>query len=181
MSPRSDARRNRAHILAVAREILTEDGHASLNSIAKQAGVGPGTLYRHFPSREALVLEVFRAEVQKLVDWAPELLRTETPPRALRLWFERLAGYIRIKRGLGDALTTAVHDAVTHETHGPVTDAIRVLLDAGERDGTIRPGLDPDDVLLLMGCVWRVPPGPAGARQAQRLLDLSLEGIRTGR
>lgn len=178
MSQRSDAQQNRARILAVAREALTEDGDASLNSIAKLAEVGPGTLYRHFPNRESLVLEVFRSEVQALRDWAPELLRTETPLAALRQWFERLAAYIAIKRGLGDALTTANHDAVTNETRGPAIDAISVLLRAGEENGTIRRGLDPDDVLMMMGCVWRVPPGPAGKEQADRLLDLILYGLR---
>jgi AcrR family transcriptional regulator len=178
VSQRSDAQQNRARILSVAREVLTEDGDASLNSIAKRAGVGPGTLYRHFPNRESLVLEVFRAEVQKLVDWASELLRTEPPLVALRRWIERLASYVTIKRGLGDALTAATHDAVTSETYGPVIGAISVILRAGEADGTVRPGLDPDDVLLMMGCVWRVPPGPAGAEQAERLLDLIIDGLR---
>lgn len=177
MPQRSDAQQNRARILGVAREALTEDGEASLNSIAKRAGVGPGTLYRHFPNRESLVLAVFRAEVQKLVDWAPELLRTEPPMVALRRWFERLAGYIVIKHGLGEALTAATQDAVTNETHGPVIGAIAVILRAGEADGTIRAGLDPDDVLLMMGCVWRVPPGPAGAEQADRLLDLVIDSL----
>jgi AcrR family transcriptional regulator len=178
MAQRSDAQQNRARILAVAREALTEDGDVSLNAIAKLAGVGPGTLYRHFPNRESLVLEVFRSEMQKLVDWAPELLRTETPLEALRRWFERLAGYITIKRGLGDALTAATHDAVSSETYGPVISAIKVMLQAGEQDGTIRSGLDPDDLLLMMGCVWRVPPGPAGEKQAGRLLDLVLDAVR---
>jgi AcrR family transcriptional regulator len=171
---RSDAQQNRAAILAVAREMLIEDGDASLNSIAKRAGVGPGTLYRHFPNREALVLAVFRSEVQKLVDWAPELLRTEPPLVALRRWFQRLAGQIVIKRGLGDALTAVSHDAVTNETYGPVIGAITTLLRAGEADGVIRPGLDPDDVLLMMGCVWRAE----GLAQAERLLDLVIDGLR---
>lgn len=178
MGQRSDAQQNRTRILAVAREALTEDGSTSLNSIAKRAGVGPGTLYRHFPNREALVLEVFRTEVQRLADWAPELLLTETPLMALRQWFERLASYITIKHGLGNALTATAHDAMTKESHGPVTDAIRTMLQAGEKDGTIRPGLDPDDVLMLMSCVWRVPDSPAGQRQAQRLLDLVLQSMR---
>ncbi|MFG1709868.1 TetR/AcrR family transcriptional regulator [Nonomuraea sp. M3C6] len=178
MPQRSDAQQNRERILSVAREALTEDGDASLNSIAKRAGVGPGTLYRHFPNRESLVLEVFRAEVHKLADWAPELLRTEPPLIALRRWFQRLASYIAIKRGLGDALTAATHDAVTNETYGPVIGAIAVILRAGEADGTIRPDLDPDDVLLMMGCVWRVSPGPAGEKQAERLLDLIIDSLR---
>ena len=174
MAQRSDAQQNRAAILAVAREMLTEDGEASLNSIAKRAGVGPGTLYRHFPNRESLVLAVFRNEVQKLVDWAPELLAMEPPLVALRRWFHRLAGQIALKRGLGDALTATTHDAVTNETYGPVIGAIAILLRAGEADGSIRAGLDPDDVLLMMGCVWRA----AGAEQAERLLDLVIDGLR---
>jgi len=178
MPQRSDAQQNRARILSVARQALTEDGDASLNSIAKRAEVGPGTLYRHFPNREALVLEVFRAEVQRLVDQVPTLLGSEPPLMALRHWFERLATYITIKRGLGDALTAAAHDSITNETHGPVIGAIGTILRAGEEDGTIQPGLDPDDVLLLMSCVWRVPPGPAGEKQAGRLLDLIIDSLR---
>jgi AcrR family transcriptional regulator len=177
---RSDAQHNRARILEAARDALTADGDASLNSIAKKAGVGAGTLYRHFPNRESLVLAVYRAEVQRLVDWAPELLEHEPPLTALRRWSERLAAYIRIKRGLGDALTAASHDAVTSETYGPVIGAITLILRAGEKDGTIRPGLDPDDVLLMMGCLWRVPPGPDGQKQASRLLDLLIDGFSTG-
>ena len=176
---RSDALHNQARILEAARDALTADGDASLNSIAKKAGVGAGTLYRHFPNRESLVLAVYRAEVQRLVDWAPELLEHAPPLTALRRWSERLAAYIRIKRGLGEALTTASHDAVTSETYGPVIDAIALILRAGEEDGTIRPGLDPDDVLLMMGCLWRVPPGPDARKQASRLLDLLIDGIST--
>lgn len=179
MTPqRSDAQANRARILEVARDALTEDGDASLNSIAKRAGVGPGTLYRHFPTREALVLAVYRTEVQRLVDWASELLEHQPPLAALRQWFARLAADIRIKRGLGDALSAANHDAITGESYGPVIDTIATFLAAGEKDGTIRPGLDPDDVLLMMGCVWRTPPGPEGERQADRLLDLVIDSLR---
>jgi len=178
VAQRSDAQANRVRILEVAREVLTEDGDASLNSIAKLAGVGPGTLYRHFPTREALVLAVYRNEVQRLVDWASELLLQEPPLAVLRQWFERLAGYIRIKRGLGDALSSANHDAIAGETYGPVIGAIATILAAGEKDGSIRPGLDPDDVLLMMGCVWRTPPGPSGEAQAERLLDLVVDSVR---
>jgi AcrR family transcriptional regulator len=178
MSPRSDAQANRARILEVARDLLTEDGEASLNSIAKAAGVGPGTLYRHFPNREALVLALYRAEVQRLVDSAPDLLAKEPPPAALRRWFERLAAQIRLKHGLGDALSAAAKDSVTNETYGPVIGAIDLMLRAGQLDGSIRPGLDPDDVLMMMSCVWRTPAGRAGQKQASRLLDLVLDSIR---
>ncbi|MFC0438731.1 TetR/AcrR family transcriptional regulator [Kutzneria buriramensis] len=178
MALRSDAAQNRERILAVAREALTEDGDASLNSIAKRAGVGPGTLYRHFPNRESLVLEVFRTEVQGLAARTSELLRTEPPLDAFRQWSRRLAAYLKIKRGLGEALTGAVHDAMTTESHGPVIAGITALLDAGVADGSIRPGVDPDDLLLMMGALWRVPPGPAGERQADRLLELIVSALR---
>jgi AcrR family transcriptional regulator len=175
---RADARQNRARILEVAAEALARDSDASLNSVAKRAGVGAGTLYRHFPTREALVLAVYCAEVQRLADRVPELLRAEPPLAALRTWFGQLAGYIRLKRGLGEALTAANHDAATADTYGPVIEAIRTLLAVGEREGSIRSGLDPDDVLLLMGAVWRVPDGEAGREQAERLLDLVVESLR---
>src|SRR3981189_2908491 len=90
---RSDALKNREAILQAAHDALAESPHASLNSIAKRAGVGPGTLYRHFPTREALVLAVYRHDVQQLVDSAPVLLEEHSPLDALRLWFDRLAHY----------------------------------------------------------------------------------------
>ncbi|NMO90906.1 TetR/AcrR family transcriptional regulator [Actinomycetospora sp. TBRC 11914] len=178
MAERADARQNRARILEVATQALARDGDASLNSVAKLAGVGAGTLYRHFPNREALVLAVYRTEVQRLVDRVPELLAAEPPLAALRTWFALLAGYIRLKRGLGEALTAPNHEAATAQTYGPVIGAIRTLLEAGQTDGTIRPGLDPDDVLLLMGAVWRTPDDDAGREQAERLLDLVVESLR---
>jgi AcrR family transcriptional regulator len=171
---RADALQNRARIVEVARDALTADSDASLNSIAQKAGVGPGTLYRHFPNREALVLAVYRAEIERLVEQGPELLARLAPLAALRELTEQLAALIRIKRGLGDALTPANHEAVTTESHGPVVEAIGRFLLAGERDGTVRPGLDPDDVLVLMGAVWRVPAG----ERADRLLDLVIESLR---
>src|ERR1700746_127892 len=99
---RADAQLNRERILEAARDALTASGDASLNSIAKKAGVGPGTLYRHFPNREALVLAVYRYDVQRLVDAAPGLLEHHAPLAAVRIWFERLTGYLRLKHGLGD-------------------------------------------------------------------------------
>jgi AcrR family transcriptional regulator len=171
---RADARQNRARILEVAAEALARDGSTSLNAVAKLAGVGAGTLYRHFPNREALVLAVHRAEVARLVDLVPELLAAEPPLSALRSWFVQLAVSIRLKRGLGDALTAAHHAAAAAESHGPVIAAIAELLAAGEADGSIRPGLDPDDVLMLMSSVWRVPEGG----QAERLLDLVVASLR---
>jgi AcrR family transcriptional regulator len=176
---RADARENRQRILRAAHDILAVSNDASLNSIAKAAGVGPGTLYRHFPTREDLVLAVYRHDVQQLVDSVPQLLEEHPPLEALRRWFERLASYVRIKHGLGDALGPAIRDDVVRDTYEPVLAAIAALLKAGVQAGAITPGLDPDDILLIMSALWRVPPGDDGEAQAQRLLDLAIEGIRT--
>src|SRR6185312_3183873 len=98
---RADARENRERLIAVAREALRESPDASLNSIAKRAGVGAGTLYRHFPNREALVFAVYQDEVEKVSARAPELLAEQPPVEALRTWFGLLCERIRTKHGLG--------------------------------------------------------------------------------
>jgi AcrR family transcriptional regulator len=175
---RADAQHNRERILQAAHDAFAEAGDASLNSIAKKAGVGAGTLYRHFPTREALILAVYRHDVQQLVESVPALLATYPPLLALRLWFERLAAYVRIKHGLGDALHAATAKDIVSETYGPVTAAIGELLQACEAAGSIRPGLDPGDILLLMGFLWRTGPGEEGKAQAARLLDLAIGSLR---
>jgi AcrR family transcriptional regulator len=175
---RADAQANRDRILEVARDALTVSSDASLNSIAKKAGVGPGTLYRHFPSREALVLAVYRHDVQQLVDSAPALLAEHPPVAALRLWFDRLAWYGKIKHALADVLHAATSDGLAGETYGPIVGAITLLLRACEQDGSIRPGLDPDDVLLMVGFLWRIDPAGDWEARTGRLLDLVMDGLR---
>ena len=175
---RSDALKNREAILQVAHDALAESPGASLNSIAKRAGVGPGTLYRHFPTREALILEVYRHDVDRLVDSVPDVLAAHAPLDALRQWFTTLAAYVRLKHGLGDALNTAAAQEVVSATSVSVTDAVGRLLDACECAGEVRPGLDPGDVIMLMSCLWRTPEGPDGAAQAERLLELAIDGFR---
>jgi len=179
---RADAQQNRDRILEVALEAFTASGAASLNSIAKQAGVGIGTLYRHFPTREALVLEVYRHEVRQLADAAPVLLETRPPIDALRAWMDRLAHYGMTKAGLADALSTAAtsHDGLAAETYGPVIRALSMLLQANEQAGTVRAGLDPDDVLLIMGFLWRIDPRTDWRSRSGRLLDLLMDGLRAG-
>ncbi len=179
-SLRADAQQNRDRILDVAREAFAASGEASLNSIAKKAGVGPGTLYRHFPNREALVLAVYRYDVQKLADSAAELLTAHEPLRALRLWFDRLSYYGKIKHGLADVLHAATREDLTKETYGPVIGAVTLLLTACVSDGSIRPGIDPDDVLLLLGFLWRIDPGSDADARAARLLDLIVAGLEAG-
>src|SRR3981081_1744141 len=101
---RADALLNRERILAVAYAAFADDPEVSLNTIAKRAGVGAGTLYRHFPTREALILAVYRHDVQRLVDSVPDVLAKNAPLGAFRVWFHTLADYVRVKHGIGEAL-----------------------------------------------------------------------------
>lgn len=175
---RADAQQNRGRILQAAYDAFAESDDASLNSIAKRAGVGAGTLYRHFPTREALILAVYRHDVQVLAGSVAEVLVECEPLDAFRMWFDRLADYVRIKHGLGEALHSAAVQDVVNETYAPVTAAVGELLAACEAAKVLRPGLDPADVLLLMGFLWRVGPGEDGKAQAARLFDLVVDGIR---
>jgi len=177
---RADARANRDRILDVARAALAADPEASLNSIAKTAGVGQGTLYRHFPSREALVLGVYRKEIDALVELAPSLLAERPPLQAFRLWCDRLAGLGRVKHGIADMLHAVISDQDFQETYWPMVAAVRGLMDACEASGDIHPGGKPEDVLLLLGLLWRIPPGSAGEAQTQRLLELVFRGLGAG-
>jgi hypothetical protein len=97
---------------------------------------------------------------------------------AFRRWFRTLADYVRVKHGLGEALySAAVQDAI-NKTYGPVVAAVAQLVDACIADGSMRPGLDPGDVLLLMGFLWRVHAGPEGKQQAARIMEYVIEGLR---
>jgi AcrR family transcriptional regulator len=178
---RADARANRERILDIAHDAFAASPTVSLNAIAQRAGVGAGTLYRHFPTREALILAVYQHDVEILVDSVPRLLAEHEPLDALRIWFERLADYVRIKHGLGEALNTAAVQDAINATYAPVEAAVGSLLRACEDAATIQSGLDPADVLLLMGFLWRVGPGEAGRAQGGRLLDLVIDGFRRQR
>lgn len=177
---RTDARRNRERILAVAREALCGDDDASLNSIAKKAGVGPGTLYRHFPSREALVLAVYRDGIQALTDAPAELLAEHQPLQALRLWFGRLAAYGLTNRSLAEALRSATSNGLLNGHDGRITAAAAQLVSACQQDGSIGSDIRADDVLLLLGLLWRIEWGPDATAQASRLLHLIMTALQAG-
>ena len=178
MAQRTDAAKNRQHILRAAHDAFAESGDASLNMIAKRAGVGPGTLYRNFPTREALILAVYQHDMKRLVDSVPKVLANNAPLAAFRKWFHTLADYVRVKHGLGEALHSAAVQNAINETYKPVVTAVGQLIDACVADGSMRTGLDADDVLLLMGFMWRVDAGPGGKKQAARLMELVIEGLR---
>ena len=179
---RADAQANYDRLLTVALEALTADPDASLNSIAKAAGVGAGTLYRHFPTRDHLVVAAYRHEVQELVDaaYSPWISRLD-PTAALRTWFDRMAQYGMTKAGLKDALEAATTTVPFErdEIHDALIGAIAHLLQRGQAAGELRDDLTAEDVLLAVGFLWRLDPASEWRPQASRLLDLVLAGLRT--
>ncbi|MFD8568511.1 TetR/AcrR family transcriptional regulator [Streptomyces sp. NPDC059639] len=179
---RSDAQRNRERILEVALAELTRSADAPLSAIAKKAGVGQGTFYRNFPSREALVLEVYRYEVQQVADTAAQLLCARSPEVALREWMDRLAQYAMAKAGLANALreATTAPGAFKSIAHGLLTDAVTLLLAANEEAGTIRPGVSTDDFMLAIAGLWQIDAQGDWQSRAGRLLDLVMDGLRAG-
>ncbi|MFD7342305.1 TetR/AcrR family transcriptional regulator [Streptomyces violascens] len=179
---RSDAQRNRERILEVALTELTRSADAPLSAIAKKAGVGQGTFYRNFPNREALVLEVYRYEVQQVSDAASQLLETCPPDRALREWMDRLAQYAVAKAGLADALrkATCSRGSLAGLGYDAVSSAVELLLRANEDAGAIRPGVTSDDFLLAIAGLWQIDPHGDWQSRASRLMDLVMDGLRAG-
>ncbi|SPF04134.1 TetR/AcrR family transcriptional regulator [Streptomyces sp. MA5143a] len=179
---RSDARRNRERILAVALEELTRSADAPLSAIAKKAGVGQGTFYRHFPNREALVLELYRHEMQQVADSAAELLAVHAPDRALREWMDRLARFSLTKVGLADAIRQAAGAPGSPGRPGPapVLAAAEALLRAAEEAGTIRPGVSAEDFFLAIAGLWQIGPSEDWQARAGRLMDLVMDALRVG-
>ena len=177
---RSDAATNREAILEVALAALTESSDVSLNAIAKRAGVANATLYRHFPTRENLVLEVYRHEVSQLVDTAAQLLDEREPGDALREWVARLAQYAMTKHGLADAIRAAASPSsdLFEQTYAPIVGALGRLLAAAEQAGAIRHGLDPDDVILALAGLWEIDPSTDWKARAARLYELVFVGLR---
>ena len=138
----------------------------------------PGTLYRHFPTREDLLAEVYREDVDELVAAAPVLLAEHEPLTALACWFDRVASYARIKRGVFAAVEAGVSQALAAHSLGPIGEALTLLLDAGKADGTIRPDVDARDVILLIGYLTRLEQSEWDTR-ARHLLQVILDGLRS--
>jgi AcrR family transcriptional regulator len=178
---RKDAARNREKLLAAAVGLFAERGtEGSLEEVAKRAGVGIGTLYRHFPTRDALVEAAYRNEVAQLRAAADELLAELPPDAALEAWMRRFVDYGAAKRGMRDALQSIAGGGADlfAETRGQVTEAVAVLLRAGAEAGTLRSDVEPEDVLRAMAAIWMVAEGDDFADQAMRILRLVLDGLR---
>jgi AcrR family transcriptional regulator len=179
--PRADAQRNRDRVLEVAKEAFTRSGaDASLDDIAKQAGVGAGTLYRHFPSREALIEAVYRTEVEKLAAAERKFADSMTPIEALRAWMLLFVDYIATKKIIAPALNTLVggQSKVFEASHNQIWEAIRVLVKRAIKSGDIRKDLDPIDLLRALIGVSNVASSPGWQQSARRLVDILITGSR---
>ena len=183
---RSDARRNRDKLVAVARAAFAAaDGSAAndtvaLETVAREAGVGIGTLYRHFPTREALVEAVYAAELDDVTDSAPALLGTLAPEQALRAWMDRYAAFVATKRGMADVLRASVASGriATPATRQRITAAIGTILDAGAQAGTLRADAAPEDVTLLLLGTFLSTADERDPERTGRMLDLIVDALR---
>jgi AcrR family transcriptional regulator len=178
---RVDAQKNRERILEVAKEAFSKAGvNASLDDIAKQAGVGPGTLYRHFPSREELLKAVYRTEAEKLAAAERRFAETLPPVEALRAWMLLFVDHIAAKQIIASALHSLVGDPKTifEASYGQIWDAIRALVRRAIESGDIREDLDPIDLLRALIGVANVATSPDWQQSASRLVDILILGSR---
>jgi AcrR family transcriptional regulator len=179
--PRADAQRNRERVLEAAKEAFTRLGaDASLDDVAKQAGVGAGTLYRHFPTRDALLEAVYRSEVEKLASAEQKFAETLPPMEALRAWMLLFVDYIATKKIIAPALNNLVggRSKVFEASYTRIWDAIRALVKRAIKSGDIRKDLDPIDLLRALIGVSNVASSPDWQQSARRLVDILITGSR---
>jgi AcrR family transcriptional regulator len=179
--PRADAARNRERILEVAKVAFTRSGaNASLDDIAKQAGVGPGTLYRHFPTREELLQAVYRSELEKLAAAERKFAQTMAPIEALRAWLLLFVDAIAAKALIAPALNTLLgdHKKVFAASYAQMQEAIRALVKRAIKSGDIRKDLDPMDLIRALVGVANVTTTPDWQQSARRLVDILVTGSR---
>jgi AcrR family transcriptional regulator len=179
--PRADAQRNRARILEIAKQAFTRSGaNISLDDVGKQAGVGAGTLYRHFPTRDALLEAVYRSEVEKLAAAEKEFSATMTAIEALRAWMLLFVDYIATKQIIAPALNTLVaKPSKLFEASGAqIKAAIHALVERAIKSGDIRSDLDPMDLLRALIGVSNVASVPDWAQSAKRLVQILIVGSR---
>jgi AcrR family transcriptional regulator len=179
--PRADAQRNRERILEVAKHAFSQFGaSASLDEIAKEAGVGAGTLYRHFPAREDLLEAVYRTEVEKLAAAERKFAETLPPVEALRAWMFLFVDHIATKRIIAPVLNALVGDPkkVFEASYAQIWGAIRALVKRAVKSGDIRKDLDPLDLLRALIGVANVATSPDWQQSARRLVDILIAGSR---
>jgi AcrR family transcriptional regulator len=179
--PRADAQRNRERILEVAKEEFTHAGaNASLEEIAKKAAVGAGTLYRHFPTREELLVAVYRSEVEKLAAAERTFADSLSPVEALRSWLLLFVDAVETKQIIAPVLNTLVGDPkkVFEASYAQIHDALRALVKRAIKSGDIRKDLDPIDLLRAIVGVANVSASPDWQQSARRLVDILIAGAR---
>jgi AcrR family transcriptional regulator len=179
--PRADAERNRARLLDAARAAFaTGPAPVSLEQIAREANVGIGTLYRHFPTREALVEALYRRELADLCASAADLLAAHPPEQALRAWMDGFARYVTAKREMAGTLRAVfASGAVTvSEARVELTSAVRTIIAAGVADGTLRADIRPEDVVALVVGAFTATSLDGGHEQLNRMLDLLADAVR---
>lgn len=179
--PRTDAQRNRERILEVAKQAFTRYGaNASLDDVAKEAGVGAGTLYRHFPTRDALIEAVYRTEVEKLAAAERKFAATMAPIDALRAWMLLFIDYIAAKHIIAPALNTFVGGAskLYEGSRAQIQGAIDALVKRAIKSGDIRKDIEPFDLLRALIGVSSVLSSPDWQQSAKRLVDILIIGSR---
>ncbi len=180
---RADAQRNRDRLLTAAGDAFASQGvDTSLEDIARKARVGIGTLYRHFPTRDALIEAVYRRGLEEICDLAPQLLRRTAPDDALATWMQRFVGYAATKRGMAAALKSAVgtDSELFAYAHKRVNDAISSLLTAAADSGAIRADVNPQDLMRAMSGICMAVGEASLQDQARRLVALLMDGLRYG-
>ena len=179
--PRADSTRNRQLLIDAAKAGFAEVGpNVTLEEIARRAGVGIGTLYRHFPSREAIVEAVYRREVEQLVEAVPQLLEASPAGEALHRWMHLFVNFIATKRLIAPSLGTAVgRTSRPHATPAElITRAISTLVKDAVRSGDVRKDIDPSDLLRALVGVSYGNPDAGWEASARRLIDILMDGLR---
>ncbi len=179
---RADARRNRDALLsAAATAFATRGVEASLEDVARTAGVGIGTLYRHFPTRDALIEAVYRREVERLPEVADELLRRLPPDQALAGWLQEFVRYIAAKRGLAEAVKAIVglDSQLYAHAHARIRASVEKVLSAAIADGSVRADIEPADLLRAVSGIC-LAGSATFDDQASRLVGLLMDGLRVG-
>ncbi|HUQ54111.1 helix-turn-helix domain-containing protein [Lentzea sp.] len=180
-TPRADAARNRDQLLAVATSMfVSADAEPSMRAIAREAGVGIATLYRHFPTRESLVDAVYRDQVVRLTTGARDLLDQLPPAAAMRRWMDLFGDWIATKNGMLDTLLAMIEAGeIAHaQTRTELLAAITAILDAGRAAGDLRRDVTAEDIAASLIGIFTVAPRPAQDAKAGRLLDLLMDGLR---
>lgn len=180
-APRADASRNRKQLLdAATRVFASSEAEPSLREVAREAGVGIATLYRHFPTREDLVAAIYSDQVERLTGGARDLLAEVPPSEALRRWMDLFGGWVATKSGMLDTLLAMIEsgDIAHAQTHSELVGAIEDILRAGESVGDLRGDVAAEDIAASLIGIFSVAPIPEHASRAGRLLDILLNGIR---